>query len=239
MEILTNSDVLWGKIRLADGRLFGATHLFWNDHDLPRLLPSFLIQAYCVMRSGLTLMTVARDRALALPEDVVARDLAAYLQVHIEEELGHDQWLFDDICSLGLEEKEVVRAQPCAAVVNLVGAQYFWMTHVHPVAVMGYLILMEGYAPLTSQLEEIQARSKAPATAFRCLKRHADDDPGHLADLNKALDSMPLSVEQVQAVGMCAFAAIEGLAAMFEELAASRTKIDPTEQQEELRYARR
>jgi hypothetical protein len=77
---------------------------------------------------------------------------------------------------------------------------------------------MEGYAPLTSHLEEIRVRSGAPESAFRCLRRHAEDDPAHLADLNGALDRMNLSVEQARAVGMCAFAAIEGLAALFEEL---------------------
>jgi hypothetical protein len=102
--------------------------------------------------------------------------------------------------------------------VDLVGAQYFWMMHVHPVAIMGYLILMEGYAPLASQLDEIQARTGVPESAFRCLRRHAEDDPEHLAELNRALDGMNLSVEQARAVGMCAFAAIEGLSAMFEEL---------------------
>jgi hypothetical protein len=214
----TNSEVLWTKIRLAEGRLFSATHVFWNHSNLPTLLPRFLIQAHCIMRSSLTLMSVALDRALTLPEDSVARDLAAYLRVHLQEEMGHDRWLLDDICTLGYAERQVLQAQPCAALVAMLGSQYFWMTHVHPVAIMGYLILAEGYAPLASQLEDIRIRSGAPASAFRCLKRHAEDDPSHLADLNQTLDAMNLTAEQARAVGMCAFAAIDGLAAMFEEL---------------------
>lgn len=230
----TNSEVLWGKIRLAEGRLFAATRVFWNHSELPVLLPKFLIQAHILMLSGLTLMAVARDRALALPEDEVARALASYLQIHLEEEVGHDRWLLDDIRTLGFEEREVFQAQPSAAAVDLVGAQYFWMMHVHPVAIMGYLVLMEGYAPLASQLEDIRVRSGAPATAFRCLKRHAEDDPEHLAALNSTLDAMDLGVAQARAVAMCAFAAIEGLAAMFEELQRGAA----AGYREELRYAR-
>lgn len=222
----TNSEVLWMKIHLAERRLFSATHVFWNDSELALLLPRFLIQAHCIMRSSLTLMAVARDRALSLPEDETARHLAAYLQVHLEEELGHDLWLLDDICSLGFTEREVLKAQPCASLIALLGAQYFWIMHVHPVAIMGYLILAEGYAPLNSQLDEIRIRSGVPASAFRCLKKHADDDPSHLADLNRTLDTMNLSTEQARAVGMCAFAAIEGLAAMFEELLKASTEQD-------------
>lgn len=218
MDHPTNSELLWAKIHLAESRLFAATHSFWNHPELPELLPRFLIQAHCLMRSGLTLMEVALERARGLSENGVAQELAAYLQVHLTEELGHDAWLLDDIRTLGFEEQDVLRAQPCAASVGLVGAQYFWMMHVHPVAIMGYLILMEGYAPLASQLEEIRVRSGAPESAFRCLKRHAEDDPAHLADLNCALDRMNLSIEQARAVGMCAFATIDGLAAMFEEL---------------------
>jgi hypothetical protein len=235
----TNSEVLWMKIRLAEDRLFSATHVFWNHSELAILLPRFLIQAHCIMRSSLTLMAVARDRALSLPEDQTARHLAAYLQIHIEEELGHDIWLLDDICSLGFAEQEVVRAQPCASLIAMVGAQYFWMMHVHPVAIMGYLILAEGYAPLNLQLDEIKVRSGLPASAFRCLKKHADDDPSHLADLNRTLDAMNLSTEQARAVGMCTFAAIEGLGAMFEELLKAGTEQDGVVScQGEFRHAR-
>ncbi|HUY82630.1 MAG TPA: iron-containing redox enzyme family protein [Acidobacteriaceae bacterium] len=237
MECPTNSDILWGKIRLAEGRLFAATHMFWNHPELPRLFPEFLMQIFCVMRSGLILMPAARNCALALPDDPVASRLASYLEIHIEEEKDHDLWLLDDICTLGYQKRDVLEASPCTATVNLIGAQYFWMHHIHPVAVMGYLILMEGYAPLPAQLQQIQAKSGAPATAFRCLKRHADDDPAHLADLNHTLDTMQLTPEQARAVGMCAFAAIENTSALFEELVARNTA-SATARNEELRYAR-
>jgi Iron-containing redox enzyme len=237
MECPTNSDILWGKIRLAEDRLFAATHMFWNHPELPRLFPAFLIQIFCVMRSGLALMSAACDRSLLMHGDPVAATLAEYLQIHIEEEKGHDLWLLDDIRTLGYEERNVLEAQPCTATVNLIGAQYFWMNHVHPVAVMGYLILMEGYAPLPAQLEDIRVKSGAPATAFRCLNRHADDDPAHLADLNRTLDSMQLTGQQSRSVAMCAFAAIENTAAMFEELVARNTASEAAAPSEDLRYA--
>lgn len=224
MEGPRNSEVLWGKIHLAERRLFAATHAFWNHSKLADLLPGFLIQAHILMRSGLVLMTVARDRALALPNDAVARAVGMYLEAHLAEELGHDAWLLDDIRSLGFEEQEILQVQPCAALVNMMGAQYFWTMYAHPVAILGYLTLMEGYAPLTAQLEEIRARTGVPASAFRCLIRHAEDDPEHLAELNRTLDGMKLSVDESRAVGMCAFAAIEGLAAMFEELLERRAE---------------
>ena len=238
MDCPTNSDILWGKIRLAEDRLFAATHMFWNHPELPRLFPAFLLQIFCIMRSGLALMSAAYERALTMPDDPVAAILAGYLRIHIEEEKGHDRWLLDDIGTLGYDERDVLDATPCTATTNLIGTQYFWMNHVHPVAVMGYLILMEGYAPLPAQLEDIRVKSGAPATAFRCLQRHADDDPAHLADLNRTLDSMKLSTQQARAVTMCAFAAIENTAALFEELVACDTPSETAARSEDLRYAR-
>ena len=237
MEGPKNSDILWGKIRLAEGRMFAATHMFWNHPELPRLFPAFLMQIFCIMRGGLGLMSAALERSLSFRGDPVATNLASYLRTHIEEEKDHDLWLLDDICSLGYHERDVLETAPCSATVNLIGAQYFWMNHIHPVAVLGYLILMEGYAPLPGQLELIRARSGAPSTAFRCLKRHADDDPAHLADLNQTLDIMELTAEQARAVAMCSFAAIEYTAAMLEELV-GRNAMTVSSQSEELRYAR-
>lgn len=227
MDGLTNSEILWGKIRLAENRLFAATHTFWNHPDLSVLLPRFLVQTHCLMRHGLALMAVARDLALSMPNDAVARDLAAYLSVHIQEETGHDAWLLDDICTLGFEPQQVLHAPPCAATSGLIDTQHYWITQIHPVAMMGYLILMEGYAPLVSQLDEIRIRSGAPETAFRCLKRHAEDDPQHLAELNGALDRMSLTIVQTRAVGMSALTAIDCVACIFEELLDASTGKTP------------
>jgi pyrroloquinoline quinone (PQQ) biosynthesis protein C len=234
MNGLTNSEILWGEIRLVENRLFAATHIFWNNPDLSVLLPRFLIQTHCLMRHGLALMGVARDRALSMPDDPVARDLATYLSVHIQEEEGHDAWLLDDICTLDFEPQQILHVAPRFATAALIDSQYHWITGVHPVAIMGYLILMEGYAPVVSQLDEIKTRSGAPETAFRCLRRHAEDDPQHLAELNAALDRMSLTIDQARAVGMSALTTIDWLAALFEEVLEASAGETP----EDLVYAR-
>ena len=218
MRSPTHSDVLWSKIRMAEGRLNSASNLFWNHPDLNLLLPHFLIQLHRVMQGGISLMQTAKTRASALPGDPVAAQTAAYLQTHIEEEKGHDQWLLDDIASLGIPPKEVLQTTPLPAVVSLLGAQYFWALHIHPVTLFGYLIVLEGYPPLAEQLQEIRLRTGLPATAFRCLKSHADDDPDHIAALNRTLDEMPLTPEQTKFLALSAFHTIDAVASVFEEL---------------------
>jgi hypothetical protein len=100
----------------------------------------------------------------------------------------------------------------------LLGAQYFWALNIHPVSVFGYLIVLEGYPPLSEQLEEICIRTGLPQTAFRCLQAHADNDPHHIADLNRTLDSLPLTSEQAKYIALSAFHTMDAVANIFEEL---------------------
>jgi Iron-containing redox enzyme len=218
MSSATHSEALWIKIRLAEGRLLSASDLFWTHPDLVDILPPFLIQLHRVMQSGISLMRTAKDRALLLPDDDVAAQTAAYLETHIEEEKDHDQWLLSDIESLGIDADAVFRATPLPSVVALLGAQYFWMFHMHPVAIFGYLIVLEGYPPLAHQLEQIRQATGLPATAFRCLKSHAEDDPEHLATLNRTLDNMPLTSDQSKYLALSAFHTIDAVASILEEL---------------------
>jgi hypothetical protein len=234
MPSATHSDALWSKIHLAEGRLVSASNIFWNHPDLAEFLPGFLVQLHRVMQCGISLMRTAREYALSLPGDPVAAHTAKYLGTHIEEEKDHDDWLLSDIESLGISPADVRRATPCAAVVSLVGAQYFWMLHVHPVTILGYLIVLEGYPPLGEQLEAIRVRTGLPETAFRCLKSHAEDDPDHIAALNRTLDLMPLTPDQEKFIALSAFHTIDAVASVFEELldahTASRDQSSPQEE---------
>lgn len=218
MSSATHSDALWSKIHLAEGRLLSASDRFWRHPNLADFLPEFLIQLHRVMQCGISLMSTARDRALMLPEDEVAAQAALYLETHIEEEKDHDEWLLNDIESLGISRDDVRRTTPCASVVSLIGTQYFWMLHVHPVTLFGYLIVLEGYPPLSEQLEQIMLRTGMPASAFRCLKSHAEDDPDHIAALNRTLDAMPLTPDQTKYLALSAFHTIDSVACIFEEL---------------------
>jgi hypothetical protein len=109
---------------------------------------------------------------------------------------------------------------PSPGVVSLLGAQYFWMLQFHPLTIFGYLIVLEGYPPLVQQLDEIRVRTGLPASAFRCLRSHAEDDPEHIAELNRTLDRMPLTPEQESWLALSAFSTIDAVASIFEDLLA-------------------
>src|SRR5882757_3917591 len=215
---LSNSELLWSKIRLAEARLNAASYRFWSHPDLAEMLPAFLVQLHRVMKGGIELMRVARVRSLALSGDPVAAIAAPYLDQHLLEEKDHDAWLLEDIETLGISPTQVSQATPLAAVVSLLGAQYFWTINIHPVTVFGYLIVLEGNPPIAKQLDAIRKRTGLPATAFRCLMEHADNDPHHIADLNRTLDAMPLTGEQEKYLALSAFHTMDAVASVFDEL---------------------
>ncbi|MEO8725362.1 MAG: iron-containing redox enzyme family protein [Acidobacteriaceae bacterium] len=222
----SHSQALWNKIRLAEEGLWAASERFWLHASLKELLPEFLISLHSVMQASIPLMGAARERALVLAADGddVARRSAEYLERHIGEEQGHDEWLLRDLEEMGTARETVLRATPDSAVASLVGAQYFWALHAHPVAIFGYLAVLEGYPPLKTQLAEIQRRLQYPASAFQCLMAHAEDDPQHLAEINRTLDEMPLSSGQIKLVALSAFHTMDAVAEVLDNLSMSATK---------------
>ena len=60
---------------------------------------------------------------------------------------------------------------PSPTVAALVGAQYYWIEHVHPVGLLGYVLLLEGWPPTPETVEELRRRTgtRRPPSA-RCSR---------------------------------------------------------------------
>jgi Iron-containing redox enzyme len=217
MSSISHSGILWHKLGMAEGRLEAASYRFWTHSDLRALFPRFLLELHSTMRCGLALMATVRDCA-AGRTDAVAVQTAQYLTRHIEEELHHDEWLLEDMAALGIDGRSALHRPPSMAVASLVGAQYCWAFRAHPVALLGYLAVLEGRPPLLEQLQDIQDRTGFPDDGFRCLREHADKDLAHIAELNDTLDMMPLQPEHQTLIAKSAFHTIDALGCLFEGL---------------------
>jgi pyrroloquinoline quinone (PQQ) biosynthesis protein C len=174
------------------------------------LYPDFLFMSHSIIRASVPLMETARDRAVVLSaDDPVAAPLAAYLEEHIPEELHHDEWLLDDFAAIGVARDAVLTRVPSPTVAELVGAQYYWILHYHPVAVLGYISLLEGYPPSPEMIEKLRERTGYPDEAFRTLRLHGELDPGHRQELDETLDRLQLTREQSAVVGLSAMASVQ------------------------------
>jgi hypothetical protein len=165
----------------------------------------------------LTEAALARARELD-GTDPLAPTLVAYLEEHVDEELGHDETLLGDLEVLGLGRASVLERMPSAAVAGLVGSQYYWIFHHHPVAFLGFVALMEGYPPTPELIETLVERTGYPREAFRTYVEHAELDPGHRDHLDRTIDSLPLEPEHEAVIGISAIATAALAARALEEI---------------------
>jgi pyrroloquinoline quinone (PQQ) biosynthesis protein C len=193
------------------------------DHPaVGELYPEYLFTSHCVIRASVPLMETALARARAAQSDPVSAALAPYLEEHIDEERDHDEWLLDDLEVLGLDRGEVLARPPSPIVAAMVGAQYYWIFHYHPVVLLGYVSLLEGYPPSTELIERLIRATGYPREAFRTMIGHAELDPHHRDELNDLLDSLPLTEEQSTALGLNALYTVDAFTRAVDELLAER-----------------
>ena len=153
------------------------------------------------------LTEAALRRSQALPgDDPLAEPLSGYLAEHIEEELHHDETLLGDLELLGIDRTSVIERMPSPDVAALVGQQYYWILHFHPIAFLGYVAVMEGYPPTPELIETLVERTGFPRDAFRTYIEHAELDPGHRDHLDRTIDSLPLEDRHEAALGVSAIA---------------------------------
>ena len=149
------------------------------------------------------LTEAARELSDTVP---LAPSLAAYLEEHVGEELHHDETLLADLELLGVDRTSVLARMPPPAIAALVGSQYYWIFHHHPVAFLGFVAVMEGYPPTPELIETLIARTGLRREAFRTYAEHAELDPGHRDHLDRTIDALPLTAEHEAAIGLSAIA---------------------------------
>ena len=207
------------KLELAVPALFDAGQRLIKHPRIRDLYPEYLVASHGVIRASVPLMRTALDRARAsAASDSVAAGLASYLEPHIDEELDHDVWLLEDLETLGRDPDEVCSRPPSAAIAALVGAPYYWTLHYHPVAVLGYIALLEGYPPRITEVDALMAGTGYPREAFRTLIRHAELDPLHRDDLDEALDRLPLTPAQSTVIATTALHSVDAFTRLLEDL---------------------
>jgi len=209
-RLTTRSQGLQRTIRLATGPLAGASERFVSHPRAAEIYPKYLVSMLAVMRGILAVMGAARDRArLLAQEDAVAAGIVQYLEKHLDEELGHDAWVVDDLHALGLHDATDATT-PSVAIARLIGCQYYWTYHAHPVAVLGYLLVAEGEPTSPATVERLREATGLPTAAFRTLLEHAELDGSHGTELAALLDELPLTEahERLLAVSAATTAAL-------------------------------
>jgi hypothetical protein len=156
-------------------------------------------------------MEAALGRARELASgDAVAAGLSGYLGRHIPEEMHSDEpggATLDDLVALGIDPVALRERPPRPEIAALIGAQYYWIFHRHPVALLGFLAL-EGFHPHEPTLELLMARTGLPRAGFRQLLLHAKLDIAHARNLHRVIDTLPLERQHEELIGVSALQSI-------------------------------
>lgn len=154
---------------------------------------NYLIVMHSIIRASVPLMNAALHRCRETEGDKLLSMLGKYYQKHMIEEMHHDEWALDDLESIGFTHQQSFSQKPSQSVAELVGSQYYWIYHWHPVCLLGYISFLEGAPPEQDQVEKVMDVTGYPETAFRTLSKHSTLDPNHRDDLNLLIDELPLS----------------------------------------------
>jgi hypothetical protein len=192
--------VLNAKLGLLRPALQTAADQVWHKPPVRERYIGYLCVMHSVIRASVPLMRAAARQCAKADGDPVARRLADYLRVHIAEEHGHDDWIAADLAAAGEDPGRCIARIPSADVASLVGAQYYWLEHYHPVTLLGYIAVLEGNPPKPRLVEHLMGVTGLPEQAFRTLRAHAELDPGHAAAVFALLDELALTADQRQAI---------------------------------------
>jgi hypothetical protein len=219
VAMLKNSELLRGKVDLCVPALEGVFAALWRHPDVRTLTLSFLVLLHQIMRASVPLMQSAQERCEQLDSsDDVAKALRRYYCQHIQEELNHDVWLLEDLSSAGLNPGKTASITPSVAVARLVGAQYYWIHHHHPLMLLGYIMVLEAFPPSTGQVDMIRTISGLPEDAFRTLRIHGALDPTHSVEIDETIDALPLNRHQLEMLSLSILHTCDALASSVKAL---------------------
>lgn len=214
----TAGAALRARLALTEPAVRRATARLWHTTGLGARYAEYLAVMHGVVRASVPLMERAAARCGELgPHDPVAGPLERYFRAHAAEERGHDDWLLADLTALGGTPATVVAEQPPPSVARFVGAQYYWVEHHHPIALLGYIAVLESNAPAPRLADRIAAAG-VPDAALRTVREHAELDGEHTAALFTLLDALPLTPVLRSAVTTSAVHTVDGLTGLFARI---------------------
>ena len=100
---------------------------------------------------------------------------------YIEEELGHQEWILNDIAACGGDKEAVRNGTAGFATEIMVAYAYDMINRVNPVGFLGMVLVLEGtsVALATQAGQSLKTSLNLPNKAFTYLTSHGSLDVGH------------------------------------------------------------
>lgn len=148
---------------------------------------AFLQEAYHHVRHTTPLLMLAGGR---LPERLawLRRAIAEY----IDEEIGHEEWILDDIAAAGGDAEAVRASRPGLPAELMVAYAYDLVNRGNPAGFFGMVFVLEGtsVALALTAADRIQQALGLPDKAFSYLRSHGTLDQQHTQHLAQLVNAM-------------------------------------------------
>ena len=137
---------------------------------------AFLTEAYHHVKHTVPLLMLTGSR-IAHEDEWLRTAMAEY----IEEEIGHEQWILNDIEACGGDPKQVAASDPALATELMVAYTYDSINRISPLTFLGLVHVLEGtsVALATQAAKAIKTSLELPSKAFSYLISHGDLDQEH------------------------------------------------------------
>jgi len=161
---------------------------------------AFLTQAYHHVKHTIPLLMACGSR---LPERL--EWLRTAIGEYIEEEMGHQEWILNDLNACGADGEAVRAGQPSPATELMVAYAYDTIHRGNPAGFFGMVLVLEGtsVALATHAAERIGESLKLPKAAFSYLTSHGSLDISHVAFYVKLMNRLQ-NEDDRQAIIHCA-----------------------------------
>ena len=158
---------------------------------------AFLEQAYHHVKHTTPLLMAAGSR---IPEQ--KEWLREALAEYIEEELGHQEWILNDIACCGFDKEAVRKGTPGAAAEIMVAYAYDMINRVNPVGFFGMVFVLEGtsISIATKAAERIAEQLGLPSQAFSYLTSHGSLDLEHMKFFEKLMNRIESPIDKAQII---------------------------------------
>lgn len=161
---------------------------------------AFLTEAYHHVKHTVPLLMSCGGR---LPERL--EWLREAVGEYIEEEMGHQEWILNDIKACGADAEAVRNGTPLPATELMVAYAYDIIQRNNPAGFFGMVLVLEGTSVnmAINAANAIQANLDLPNSAFSYLNSHGSLDISHMAFYESLVNRLELE-EDRQAVIHCA-----------------------------------
>jgi pyrroloquinoline quinone (PQQ) biosynthesis protein C len=148
---------------------------------------AFLTQAYHHVKHTVPLLMACGSR---LPDH--HNWLRTAIAEYIEEELGHEEWILNDIAACGGDAEKVRYSAPHVTTEMMVAYAYHQIDRGNPVGFFGMVHVLEGtsIAIATNAAGSIKESLDLPPNAFSYLNSHGSLDLEHVKFFESLMDQV-------------------------------------------------